>query len=61
MGRNLLLPSDKTYALGYFGGNFYFWSDERDFIGEVNKEEYDNEYVEVLNKYILNNYALWHK
>ena len=61
MGRNLLLPSDKTYALGYFGGNFYFWSDERDFIGEVNKEEYDNEYVEVLNKYILNKYALWHK
>ena len=61
MGRNLLLPRDKTYALGYFGGNFYFWSDERDFIGEVYKEEYDNEYVEVLNKYILNNYALWHK
>jgi len=61
MGRNLLLPSDKTYALGYFGGNFYFWSEGVDFVGEVNKKEYDNDYVEVLNKYILNYYALWHK
>ncbi len=61
MGRNLLVPRDKTYALGYFGGNFYYWSDSLDFIGELNKKEYDNDYVEVLNKYILNNYALWHK
>lgn len=61
MGRNLLLPCEKPYALGYFGGNFYFWSDDADFIGEVNKDEYDNDYVEVLNKYIMNNYSLWHK
>lgn len=61
MGRNLLEPSDKTYALGYFGGNFYFWSDGVDFVGELNKNEYDNDYVEVLNKYIMNYYALWHK
>ena len=61
MGRNLLEPRDKTYALGYFGGNFYYWSDGVDFIGELNKKEYDNDYVEVLNKYILNNYAQWHK
>ena len=61
MGRNLLMPEVKTYALGYFGGNFYFWSDSVDFIGELNKKEYDNDYVKALNKYILNNYALWHK
>ena len=61
MGRNLLELRDKTYALGYFGGNFYYWSDGVDFIGELNKKEYDNDYVEVINKYILNNYALWHK
>lgn len=61
MGRNLLIPEAKTYALGYFGGNFYFWSDSVDFIGELNKKEYDNNYVKALNKYILNNYALWHK
>ncbi|MBQ9763229.1 MAG: sulfatase-like hydrolase/transferase [Phascolarctobacterium sp.] len=61
MGRNLLTHCEKPYALGYFGGNFYFWSDGLDFVGEVNKQEYDNEYIEVLNKYILNYYALWHK
>ena len=55
------MPEVKTYALGYFGGNFYFWPDSVDYIGELNKKEYDNDYVKALNKYILNNYALWHK
>jgi hypothetical protein len=42
-------------------GKYKRTSDGVDFIGELNKKEYDNDYVEVLNKYILNNYAQWHK
>ena len=40
MGRNLLQPTDIPYALGYFGGKAFYWSDERHFVDHVGRYLY---------------------
>ena len=61
MGRNLLQPTDIPYALGYFGGKAYYWSDERHFVDQMDKPVPDSEYEDALTNYILHYYGLWHK
>ena len=61
MGRNLLQRSDIPYALGYFGGKAYYWSDERHFVDQMDKPVPDSEYEDALTNYILHYYGLWHK
>ena len=61
MGRNLLLPCAKPYALGYFGGKAYYWSDERNFVDQMDKPVPDSKYEDALSNYIIREYGLWHK
>lgn len=61
MGRNLLQRSELPYALGYFGGKAYYWSDERHFVDQMDKPVPDSEYEDALTNYILHYYGLWHK
>lgn len=61
MGRNLLEPATKAYALGYFGGKAYYWSEERHFVDQMDKPVPDSKYEDALSNYIIREYGLWHK
>ncbi len=60
MGRNLLAPCEKPYALGYFGGKAYFWSDEMHLVDQMDKPVPDSKYDDALSNYIVHEYGLWH-
>ena len=61
MGRNLLQPSSKPYALGYFGGKAYYWSDGMSFIDQMDKPVPDTKYEDALSNYIVHFYTRWHQ
>lgn len=61
MGRDLLKPCAKPYALGYFGGKAYYWSEERHFVDQMDKPVPDSKYEDALSNYIIREYGLWHK
>ena len=61
MGRNLLQPTDIPYALGYFGGKAFYWSDERHLVDQMDKPVPDTEYEDALTNYIIHYYGLWHQ
>lgn len=61
MGRVLLQPEEIPYALGYFGGKAYYWSDERHFVDQMDKPIPDSEYEDALSNYLVHIYGLWHK
>ena len=61
MGRNLLQHTDIPYALGYFGGKAFYWSDERHFVDQMDKPVPDTEYEDALTNYIIHYYGLWHQ
>lgn len=61
MGRNLLQRTDIPYALGYFGGKAFYWSDERHFVDQMDKPVPDTEYEDALTNYIIHYYGLWHQ
>lgn len=60
MGRNLLQPTELPYALGYFGGKAYYWSNERHFVDQMDKPVPDTKYEDALSNYIIHYYGLWH-
>ncbi len=61
MGRNLLAATDIPYALGYFGGKAFYWSDTRHFVDQMDKPVPDSEYEDALTNYIIHYYGLWHQ
>lgn len=60
MGRNLLDYTNIPYALGYFGGKAYYWSDEMHFVDQMDKPVPDSEYEDALSNYIVHEYTMWH-
>lgn len=61
MGRNLLDYVNTPYALGYFGGKAYYWSDEMHFVDQMDKPVPDSEYEDALSNYIVHEYTMWHQ
>lgn len=61
MGRNLLDYTNIPYALGYFGGKAYYWSDEMHFVDQMDKPVPDSEYEDALSNYIVHEYTIWHQ
>ena len=61
MGRNLLQETDMPYALGYFGGKAFYWSDKRHFIDQMDKPVPDSKYEDALSNYIIHMYGRWHE
>ena len=61
MGRNLLQPTDIPYALGYFGGKAFYWSEKRHFIDQMDKPVPESKYEDALSNYIIHKYGLWHE
>lgn len=61
MGRNLLAATDIPYALGYFGGKAFYWSDTRHFVDQMDKPVPDSEYEDALTNYIIHYYGMWHQ
>ena len=61
MGRNLLQPAELPYALGYFGGKAFYWSEERHFVDQMDKPVPDSDYEDALSNYIIHYYGLWHQ
>ena len=61
MGRNLLEYVNIPYALGYFGGKAYYWSDEMHFVDQMDKPVPDSDYEDALSNYIVHEYTLWHQ
>ena len=60
MGRSLLESTGVSYALGYFGGKAYYWSEERHFVDQMDKPVPDSEYEDALSNYIVHEYGVWH-
>ena len=61
MGRNLLQDTEIPFALGYFGGKAYYWSDEMHFVDQMDKEIPDSDYEDALSNYLIHVYGKWHK
>ncbi|MEG0797682.1 MAG: sulfatase-like hydrolase/transferase [Acidaminococcaceae bacterium] len=54
LGRNLLLPTTKPYALGYFGGQAYYFSEDLNFVDQL-----DNPYPATAAEDALANFIMW--
>lgn len=61
MGRNLLSETELPYALGYFGGKAFYWSDSMHFVDQMDKPVPDSDYEDALSNYIVHEYTLWHQ
>ena len=61
MGRNLLKPCALPYALGYFGGKAFYWSDEMHFVDQMDAPVPPSRFEDALSNYIIREYGLWHK
>lgn len=61
MGRNLLEYTNTPYALGYFGGKAYYWSDERHLVDQMDKPVPESAYEDALSNYIVHEYTMWHQ
>ena len=60
IGRNLLIPTEHPYALGYFGGKGYYYSADVNFIATLNEPEPDMAAKDALANYIMHNYIKRH-
>ena len=60
MGRDLLEPCEKPYALGYFGGKAYYFSSNLDFVATLDEAEPDTVQNEAIANYIMKNYIHRH-
>ena len=54
LGRNLLLPTDIPFALGYFGGKAYYFSEYLSFVDVM-----DNPYPATPQEDALSNFIVW--
>ena len=61
MGRILLQEAKIPFALGYFGGKAYYWSDAMHFVDQMDKEIPDSDYEDALSNYLIHVYGKWHK
>ena len=60
MGRNLLQRARVPFALGYFGGKAFYWSDKKHFVDQMDNPN-PNDDEDALSNYIIHNYGLWHQ
>lgn len=60
MGRNLLQPARRPFALGYFGGKAFYWSSKQHFVDQMDNPT-PNDDEDALSNYIIHNYGLWHQ
>ncbi len=60
MGRNLLQRARVPFALGYFGGKAFYWSDKKHFVDQMDNPN-PNDDGDALSNYIIHNYGLWHQ
>lgn len=61
MGRVLLQSTYEPYALGYFGGKAYYWSENRHFVDQMDKPVPDSRFEDALSNYLVHVYGRWHK
>ena len=54
LGRDLLQPTDIPFALGYFGGKAYYFSEYQSFVDTL-----DNPYPSTPQEDALANYIVW--
>ena len=59
MGRNLLQRARVPFALGYFGGKAFYWSEKKHFVDQMDNPN-PNDDEDALSNYIIHNYGLWH-
>ena len=60
LGRNLLESTDMPYALGYFGGKAYYYSEDRNFIATLDEAYPDTKEKDAIANYIMYNYVKRH-
>lgn len=60
MGRDLLQPAELPFALGYFGGKAFYWSERQHFVDQMDNPA-PNDDEDALSNYIIHNYGLWHQ
>ncbi|MDD4721844.1 MAG: sulfatase-like hydrolase/transferase [Acidaminococcaceae bacterium] len=60
MGRNLLEPCVKPYALGYFGGKAYYFSSSLDFVSTLDEAVPDMPEKDAIANYIMQKYIHRH-
>ena len=60
MGRNLLQRARVPFALGYFGGKAFYWSEKKHFVDQMDNPN-PNDDEDALSNYIIHNYGLWHQ
>ena len=60
MGRNMLQRARVPFALGYFGGKAFYWSDKKHFVDQMDNPN-PNDDEDALSNYIIHNYGLWHQ
>lgn len=61
MGRNLLQEAETPFAVGYFGGKAYYWSEKMHFVDQMDKPVPDSDYEDALSNYLIHHYGVWHK
>lgn len=61
MGRDLRLPTARSYALGYFGGKAYYYSEEEDIVAELNEALPDTPEKDALANYLMYHYTKRHR
>jgi phosphoglycerol transferase MdoB-like AlkP superfamily enzyme len=61
MGRDLRLPAARSYALGYFGGKAYYYSEEEDIVAELNEALPDTPEKDALANYLMYHYTKRHR
>lgn len=61
MGRNLLQDTKMPYALGYFGGKAFYWSEKMHFVDQMDKPIPDSKYEDALSNYVIHMYGRWHE
>ena len=61
MGRDLLQPCELPYALGYFGGKAFYWSEQQHFVDQMDAPVPGSRFEDALSNYIIREYGLWHK
>ena len=60
MGTDLLTPVDHPYALGYFGGKAFYYSDDLSFSANMDEEKPDTPEKDAIANYLMYYYVKRH-
>jgi lipoteichoic acid synthase len=60
LGRSLLQPVEKPYALGYFGGKAYYYAADRYIVSTLDESTPDSEEKDAIANYVMYNYIERH-